>query len=116
MVYLLYTTNNGFNGYVYDIEDEARDFCSMYGDSWKIISIPYFKKEDSKFHYSEEDPEYDETHYVELKQKNYDLEQSLKELKKKFKILEEFTNFFILLLFISVIFSCIILTMLIHKY
>jgi hypothetical protein len=116
MVYLLYTTNNGFNGYVYDGEDEARDFCSMYGNGWHIVSLPYFKKESSTFHYSEEDPEYDETHYLELQQKNNDLKENLKKEQKKFKILEEFTNFFILLLVLSIVYSVFLLIMLIHKY
>jgi hypothetical protein len=112
MVYLLYTTENGFNGYVYDDNNEAKDFCAMYGQHWKIVNLPYFKKESSRFHYSEEDPEYDETHYLEFKQKNVDLEQNLKEHKKKFKILEEFTNFFILLLCLSILYSCIIMLIL----
>jgi hypothetical protein len=116
MVYLVYTAQNGFNGYIYDDECDAKYFSSMYGDTWKIISLPYFKKESSRFHYSEEDPEYDETDYFELKQKYSDLEENLKKEKKKFKILEEFTNFFILILVILLVFSFILLFMLIHKY
>jgi hypothetical protein len=112
MVYLLYTTENGFNGYVYDNNNEAEDFCAMYGGHWKVINLPYFKKESSRFHYSEEDPEYDERHYLEFKQKNVDLENTLKNEKKKFKILEEFTNFFILLLCLSILYSCIVMVVL----
>ncbi len=111
MVYVVYSSNNLFKG-AYEDENEATMICNSmnldYEYEWKVVDLIYYKKESSQFHYSEEeeDPEYDETYYID---KINSLTNDIISEKKKFKILEEFTDFFVLLLCISTMYSCIIL-------
>ena len=118
MVYVIYSSDDKFDG-VYENEEDAQDSCKVKSidtnHKWKIADLPYFKGEQSKIHYFEEDSEIDEAHYIN---EIMNLKQKIYSEKKKLKILEEFTNFFILLLVISIIysFSILIVLMLNHKY
>ena len=105
MVYVVYSSSDKFYG-VYEDESEANGIAQMKSDNeiWKVVDLPYFKKEaPQKLHYSEEDSVCDESYYID---KINMLKYQIKSEKKKFKILEEFTNFFIMLLIISTLYSC----------
>lgn len=118
MVYVIYSSDYKFDG-VYENKDEAELSCRTKtidtNTEWKIADLPYFKEKKSKINYSEEDSEIDEAHYMD---EIISLKEIIYSEKNKLKILEEFTNFFILLLVISIIYSFIILIVLMlnHKY
>jgi len=118
MVYVVYSLEDKFDG-VYENKDEAEMCCRRItadtNSLWMVADLPYFKAENTKIQYSEEDSNVDETYYI-------DEIMSLKKIvyseNKKFKILEEFTNFFIILLLISIMYMFVILLILMldHKY
>lgn len=103
MVYLVYSSNLKFDN-VYEDESEAHMMCISKNieseERWEVIDLTYYKKEPSKFHYSEEDSEMDESYYID---RINELNTIIDFERNKYKVLETFTRSFIRMLLILIV-------------
>jgi len=64
MVFLVYNPEKSKYYGIFENEEDAimiaRSYSLDLNENWVVLDLPYFKKLESKFHYSEEDPDFDE--------------------------------------------------------
>lgn len=63
MVYLVYNVTNDYINGVYEDENQANEACRML-EGFEVKELPFYKKESSKFTFSEEDSNIDEDYYL----------------------------------------------------
>jgi len=63
MVYLLYNVTNDFIHGVYEDEHQAHE-ASRILEGFEVKEVPFYKNENSKLTYSEEDSNIDEEYYL----------------------------------------------------